>query len=99
MSHITTEQMKSALATAYGINAVQVVEVEPISIADVVADTAECVVATFQEAGSNVSGFFDRVQTRYKFNRAVRKGVIEIDTQLPSLPAVAARPARAAKAR
>lgn len=82
--NMTTEQMKAALAKA---NPSVKVTSEPISVADVLANTAAGIVATIEESGSTTSKFFDRVKTRYQFNRAVAKGL------LPDPEKVRARPA------
>lgn len=71
---LTTEQMKAALAQA-GVTA-EPKPVSDFSSADVVAAIGSGAVAAAEEAVAGTIGFFDRVKTRYAFNRAIKQGLI-----------------------
>jgi len=73
MSNLTTEQMKQALSQA---GVAQVKAKSEFSAADVVAAIGSGAVATAEEAVSGTVSFFDRVRTRYAYNRAIAQGLI-----------------------
>lgn len=73
--NMTTEQMKAALAQA-GVTTEANKPASDFSSADVVAAIGSGAVAAAEEAVSGTINFFDRVKTRYAFNRAVRQGLI-----------------------
>jgi hypothetical protein len=80
---MTTEQMKQALAAAGVTNEPK--PVSDFSSADVVAAIGSGAVAAAEEAVSGTIGFFDRVGTRYRFNRAVRQGLIPSPDAKPEI--------------
>lgn len=90
---LTTEQMKNALANV-GLTK----DTKPdsnFSPADVVASIGSGAIAAAEEAVAGTIGFFDRVRTRYAFNRAVRKGLIPNPDAEPQLKVTARRRAQA----
>lgn len=90
---MTTEQMKQALANA-GVTA-EAKPVSDFSSADVVAAIGSGAVAAAEEAVSGTIGFFDRVKTRYAFNRAIKQGLIpDPDAKPPIEVKVTARRSR-----
>jgi len=90
---LTTEQMKNALANV-GLTK----DTKPdsnFSPADVVASIGSGAIAAAEEAVAGTIGFFDRVKTRYAFNRAVRKGLIPNPDAEPQVKVTVRRRAQA----
>ena len=81
---LTTEQMKQAFAAAAGVTN-EPKPVSDFSSADVVAAIGSGAVAAAEEAVSGTIGFFDRVKTRYAFNRAVRQGIVPDPNAKPEI--------------
>jgi hypothetical protein len=84
MSNLTTEQMKQALSQA---GVAQVKAKSEFSAADVVAAIGSGAVATAEEAVSGTVSFFDRVRTRYAYNRAIAQGLISDQDAKPEVKA------------
>lgn len=84
MSNLTTEQMKQALSQA---GVAQVKAKSEFSAADVVAAIGSGAVATAKEAVSGTVSFFDRVRTRYAYNRAIAQGLISDQDAKPEVKA------------
>lgn len=92
---MTTEQMKQALAQA-GVNPEATKPASDFSAADVVAAIGSGAVAAVEETISGTVNFFERVKTRYAFNRAVRQGLIPDPDARPEIKVqVTARRSRA----
>ncbi len=84
MSNITTEQMKIALANAGVTNAPSKPK-GTLNSADVVAAVGSGAVAAAEEAVAGTVNFFDRVKTRYAYNRALRAGLIPTPDVAPKV--------------
>lgn len=94
---LTTEQMQTALANA-GLTKGTKPD-SNFSPADVVASIGSGAIAAAEEAVAGTIGFFDRVRTRYAFNRAVRKGLIPNPDAEPQLKVTARRRTQASRSR
>ncbi len=86
---ITTEQMKQALSQA-GVVAQAKAESE-FSAADVVAAIGSGAVATVEESIAGTVSFFDRVKTRYAYNRAIAQGLIPAPDAKPEVKVTVTR--------